>query len=129
MVMRLVPVHLAVTGGLLLLPALAVQRRAVDLGWMLIYALVLSAVTYWAYAIDKERARKNRWRLAEGRLHLLELLGGWPGAYLAQRWLRHKSSKRSYQIVFWLIVLVYQLAAVDSLRNGQLSRTLLDAIK
>jgi uncharacterized membrane protein YsdA (DUF1294 family) len=48
-----------------------------------------------------------------------------PGAYLAQRRLRHKSSKRSYQVVFWLIVLGYQLVAVDSLRDGQLIRMLL----
>jgi uncharacterized membrane protein YsdA (DUF1294 family) len=127
--MRLVLVHLTVMVGLLVLPALALQRQAVDPRWVLVYGLVLSAVTYGAYALDKQRARKNRWRLAEGRLHLLELLGGWPGAYLAQRWLRHKTSKRRYQIVFWLIVLVYQLAAVDSLRNGQLSRTWLDMTK
>ncbi|SJM91388.1 Cold-shock protein (fragment) [Crenothrix polyspora] len=44
------------------------------------------------------------WRIPEKSLHTLELLGGWPGALLAQRTLRHKNRKPSYQVVFWLIV-------------------------
>jgi uncharacterized membrane protein YsdA (DUF1294 family) len=59
----------------------------------------------------------------------LELLGGWPGAFLAQRWLRHKCSKGSYQAVFWLIVLAYQFAAFDSLQNWQLSRAALNQLE
>jgi len=45
----------------------------------------------------------------------LRMLGGWPGAFLAQRVFRHKTSKLSYQVVFWAIVLVYQLVALDYL--------------
>jgi uncharacterized membrane protein YsdA (DUF1294 family) len=117
--------NVAIAIGLLVLPTVALLRRAWDPTWIFVYALALSALTYWAYAIDKRRARDGSWRLPEVRLHLLELLGGWPGAYLAQRRLRHKSSKRSYQVVFWLIVLGYQLVAVDALRDGQLIRMLL----
>ena len=62
-------------------------------------------------------------------LHLLELLGGWPGAFLAQRRLRHKCSKGSYQFVFWLIVLGYQFAAYDSLQHWQYSRAGLNWIE
>jgi hypothetical protein len=62
----------------------------------------------------------------EARLHLLELLGGWPGAFLAQRRLRHKCSKHSYQVVFWLIVLAYQFAAFDSFHDWQFARPALN---
>ena len=48
-------------------------------------------------------------------LHLLGLFGGWPGAYLGQRWFRHKSSKISFQVLFWLIVGLYQTVALDAL--------------
>jgi uncharacterized membrane protein YsdA (DUF1294 family) len=117
--------NVAIAIGLLVLPVVALQQSAWDPTWIFVYALVLSALTYWAYAIDKRRAREGRWRLPEVQLHLLELLGGWPGAYLAQRTLRHKISKRSYQVVFWLIVLGYQLVAVHSLQDRQLFRMLL----
>jgi hypothetical protein len=48
-------------------------------------------------------------------LHLLELIGRRSGAFLAQRRLRHKCSKVSYQVVFWLIAMACQFAAYDSL--------------
>ena len=40
-------------------------------------------------------------------LHGLEAAGGWPGALVAQRVFRHKTRKRSFQIIFWLIVLAH----------------------
>ncbi len=84
--------------------------------------LMVSAVTYRMYAKDKQRAVAKAWRVTEGSLHLGELLGGWPGAFLAQRRLRHKCSKPSYQGVFWLIVALYQIAAVDVILHHRLSR-------
>lgn len=88
--------------------------------------MALSGWTYWIYALDKRRAEEGLWRVPEVNLHLLELLGGWPGAFLAQRRLRHKCSKVSYQFVFWIIVLGHQFAAYDSLRDWQHSRATLN---
>ena len=116
-------VSLLVLVGLLVLPGLAVLRRSLD--WAGLYGLVLSALTYWVYAHDKRQAQAGEWRVSEAQLHLLELLGGWPGAWLAQRWLRHKCAKAGYQVVFWLIVLGWQFAAFDSLRDWQHSRAAL----
>ncbi|MDZ4754669.1 MAG: DUF1294 domain-containing protein [Phycisphaerae bacterium] len=65
--------------------------------------LAMSLATLATYAWDKRRASRNGARVAEATLHLLEMLGGWPGALVAQHWLRHKVAKRSYQIRFWLI--------------------------
>ncbi|MBL1376176.1 DUF1294 domain-containing protein [Zobellella sp. CGMCC 1.18722] len=56
------------------------------------------------YGLDKQAARQNLWRTRESTLHLLALAGGWPGALVAQRRLRHKSRKASFQLVFWLSV-------------------------
>lgn len=39
---------------------------------------------------------------------MFELLGGWPGALIAQQKFRHKTRKVSFQVVFWAIVLVHQ---------------------
>lgn len=122
---RITVLNALVLVGLLVLPAVALERRGVNWWWAGGYALLLSALTYGAYAADKRRAREKVWRLSEGRLHFLELLGGWPGAFLAQRWLRHKCSKAGFQFVFWLIVLAYQFAAYDSLHNWQHSRAAL----
>jgi uncharacterized membrane protein YsdA (DUF1294 family)/cold shock CspA family protein len=65
-----------------------------------------SVIAFVAYAIDKTAAQKDRWRTQESTLHLLALIGGWPGAYLAQKALRHKSKKRDFQTVFWATVIL-----------------------
>lgn len=59
-----------------------------------------------AYAIDKSAARHGNWRTPEATLLLLGLAGGWPGALLAQQWLRHKTSKTSFQWKFHLTVVL-----------------------
>ena len=46
-------------------------------------------------------------RVRETRLHLLEVFGGWPGAVIAQRGIRHKSVKRSYRRVFFSLVTLH----------------------
>ncbi|MEQ8771010.1 MAG: DUF1294 domain-containing protein [Phycisphaerales bacterium] len=71
-----------------------------------VYALV-SGVTFIAYALDKHAAGRGARRTPERTLHLMELAGGWPGAFLAQRTLRHKTRKTSYQVVFWAIVVLH----------------------
>jgi uncharacterized membrane protein YsdA (DUF1294 family)/cold shock CspA family protein len=68
--------------------------------------LAASAITFIAYAFDKAAAKSGRWRTRESTLQLLALACGWPGALLAQRALRHKSRKLSFQIVFWLTVIL-----------------------
>ena len=116
---------LVILAALLALPVAVLVRLGLQARWAGGYALVINLLTYWAYASDKRRAQENAWRLSEARLHLLELLGGWPAAFVAQRRLRHKCSKAGFQIVFWLIVLAWQFASFDSLQQGRYSRATL----
>jgi uncharacterized membrane protein YsdA (DUF1294 family) len=71
-----------------------------------VYAL-MSAIAFSLYWIDKQRAGRREWRISEATLHGSELLGGWPGAWLAQRVFRHKWQKRSYMVVYWAIVALH----------------------
>lgn len=65
---------------------------------------LLSALTWLVYQKDKRAAGAGRCRTPESALQLLALLGGWPGAWLAQKHVRHKSSKPSFQLTFWVMV-------------------------
>lgn len=64
-----------------------------------------SFVQYWH---DKGRARQGGWRTPESTLQVTALLGGWPGALLAQQVFRHKTRKLAFQLPFWLLVLAHQ---------------------
>ncbi|OKH53092.1 DNA-binding protein [Calothrix sp. HK-06] len=73
---------------------------------LILYA-VMSLLTFGLYADDKSRAKQGKWRTPENTLHLFELAGGWFGGFIAQQTLHHKSSKSSYQAVFWTIVVIH----------------------
>lgn len=99
------PVALLFAGVFLVLVTAAVLLGSlpVEILWG---CLAASVIAFAMYAWDKSSARAGRWRTPESTLHLLAAAGGWPGALLAQRVLRHKTSKRSFQLVFWTTVLV-----------------------
>jgi uncharacterized membrane protein YsdA (DUF1294 family)/cold shock CspA family protein len=97
-------------------------------GWLLhrlpvevvfVYVL-MSGVAIFMYALDKSAAARGRRRTPENNLHAVALLGGWPGALLAQGMFRHKSSKAEFQSVFWFTVVVNVVGLVFVLRNGAL---------
>ena len=67
----------------------------------------MSVVTFIAYGIDKSSARGGRRRIPERTLHLLALMGGWPGALVAMTIFRHKRRKASFVIVVCLIAIVH----------------------
>jgi uncharacterized membrane protein YsdA (DUF1294 family) len=72
------------------------------------YFTALSVITFFTYAWDKRKAiqstRKNTRRVSERTLHTCALLGGWPGALVAQQLLRHKSQKRAFIVVLWVSI-------------------------
>jgi uncharacterized membrane protein YsdA (DUF1294 family) len=69
--------------------------------WLASFYGVASAACFIAYAIDKSAAVHQRRRISERSLLLLGLCCGWPGGWLAQQALRHKTAKTSFQIAFW----------------------------
>jgi uncharacterized membrane protein YsdA (DUF1294 family)/cold shock CspA family protein len=68
--------------------------------------LGLSILTFVLYAADKRAAQTNRWRTPENTLLLIGLVGGWPGAAVAQQVLRHKTKKLSFRNRFWFTVIL-----------------------
>lgn len=109
--------HPAAAGTVLLLTLLwlgllawGIVAGRLPLGWTLGAGLALNVVTYVAYAIDKNAAVQGHWRMAEKHLHLLSLAGGWPGAWLAQQSLRHKSQKAAFRLGYWGTVVLHNAA-------------------
>lgn len=68
--------------------------------------LAMSVACFIAYALDKSAARKGERRTPESTLLMLGLIGGWPGAVLAQQWLRHKTVKQPFRQMFWCTIAV-----------------------
>ena len=78
--------------------------------WVALIYLGISIACFLLYAEDKSKAQQGRWRVAESSMQVIALIGGWPGAIVAQQVLRHKTRKRGFQFVFWTAVVVNMAA-------------------
>jgi len=87
------------------LAALVTVLLALHFGvpWPVSYLAGINASTFACYGYDKFASRRGLSRVPERTLHLLEIAGGTPCAYLAQRVLRHKTVKGRFRAVFGLI--------------------------
>jgi uncharacterized membrane protein YsdA (DUF1294 family)/cold shock CspA family protein len=68
--------------------------------WAVLSYLAASILCFISYSVDKSAAVAGRWRTPEATLLGLGLIGGWPGALLAQQMFRHKIRKRPFMRVF-----------------------------
>lgn len=91
--------------------ALAIHALGVT-PWIAVFYSAISLATFAIYVADKNAARNGEWRTSERTLQLASLLGGWPGAVLAQQFVRHKNRKSSFQLTFWFAALVNVLVFV-----------------
>jgi uncharacterized membrane protein YsdA (DUF1294 family)/cold shock CspA family protein len=73
---------------------------------LLSYLVAINITTFLLYGYDKYIASTEKVRVPEKTLHLLAVLGGSPAGLIAQRFFRHKTLKESFQIIYWVIVLI-----------------------
>lgn len=83
--------------------ALLVGLVALDQAPLLLLApyCLFSVVGFAMYRADKLAAERGAWRIPEANLHAIALLGGWPGALVARRAFRHKTTKQPFRTIFW----------------------------
>jgi uncharacterized membrane protein YsdA (DUF1294 family)/cold shock CspA family protein len=106
---------LLLLAALCVLPVLGGLQLFLQSGfiWVLVAYPCASLISFVQYWQDKSNAQRGRWRTPENALHVVELLGGWPGAMVAQQCFRHKTRKLSYQLVVWLIIAAHQVVWID----------------
>jgi uncharacterized membrane protein YsdA (DUF1294 family) len=92
----LATLFMAILGGL-------AARGRLPVGVPVFYAAASVAAAI-AYRLDKSAAERHLWRTSETMLHVMALIGGWPGALVAQHVFRHKSRKLSFRFAFWTTV-------------------------
>lgn len=56
-----------------------------------IYMGVISVITFFAFGIDKFKAKTDRWRIPEKTLISMMLAGGFIGGFLGMEVFRHKT--------------------------------------
>lgn len=70
-----------------------------------LWLLPTAHLTWVAYLIsgaDEPAAEQGLWRTSESTLHAVALLGGWPGARVAQYVFRHKTLTQPFRSISWV---------------------------
>jgi uncharacterized membrane protein YsdA (DUF1294 family) len=79
-----------------------------------LYVFIVNMLGFFMMAIDKQKAKKGKWRIAESTIWLVSLLGGAVGTMLGMQLFRHKTKHRLFRyglpflalfdIVFYIIM-------------------------
>lgn len=77
---------------------------------LLWYLAAINIAAWAAFGIDKRRAKKGRWRIAERTLLLLAFVGGSLGAIAAMCMFRHKTRKAKFFISIPVMFVVHCVA-------------------
>ncbi len=78
---------------------------------ILIYLIAINVVTFFAYYIDKWKAKRSKWRISEATLLGMAVIGSSIGAWLGMRVWHHKTMHKKFQFGIPLIIVV-QIALV-----------------
>ncbi len=68
-----------------------------NLAYILYGLLIVNAVTFIVYGIDKWKSKRNKWRISEVTLLCLAFLGGCIGAWLGMKIWRHKTQHKKFK--------------------------------
>ena len=79
---------------------------------LILYITCINLVTFVMFAWDKYTAIKGQWRVPEKTLLMLALVGGSPGAIIAQQRLRHKTRKQPFRSRLLMIAGLHALLLV-----------------
>lgn len=76
--------------------------------------VILNVITFIMYGIDKQKAKRNKWRIPEHTLLLLAAIGGSYGAFLGMYVFHHKTRHTSFmvRVPLYIITNTIFLAAV-----------------
>lgn len=78
-----------------------------EYGFLWIYLIIINVLTFLAFALDKVKAKTNRWRTKEKTLLTLSFIGGSLGGLLGMYICHHKIRKPRFSIGVPLMLVLH----------------------
>lgn len=73
---------------------------------IILYFIIINIIGFLIMYIDKQKAKKGRWRIPEKTLFIVTALGGGIGTIAGMKVFRHKTQKVAFVIGFPLITIL-----------------------
>lgn len=84
------------------------------------YLLIINAISFLLMLIDKQKARKKKWRIPESTLFTAAALGGSLGGILGMKLFHHKTLHAKFKYGFPALFVVQVVLIGYLLLNGNL---------
>ncbi|NMC56564.1 MAG: DUF1294 domain-containing protein [Eubacteriaceae bacterium] len=85
--------------------------------YLIYYLLFINIIAFVAVFIDKQKAKKNRYRISEKALFILASIGGSIGTYISMLIFRHKTKKWYFKIGIPFIIIIQIILAYYLIKN------------
>lgn len=84
--------------------------------YFIIYLIVINLIAFFAMFLDKQKAKRGKWRIPEQTLLILAIIGGSIGAIAGMYTFRHKTKKLRFTIGF-PVILILQIILIFMIYN------------
>lgn len=74
--------------------------------FLTIYLVVINFISFILMGLDKKRAIRHQWRIAEKTLFMSAIIGGSIGSIVGMKFFRHKTKHKSFVIGTPIILLI-----------------------
>ena len=75
------------------------------------YLLIINLISFVLFFEDKQKSKKDKWRIKESTLHLVSFMGGTPGSIVAMILFHHKTKKPKF-VLITIITLLFNVFLV-----------------
>lgn len=88
-----------------------------NIKYIVIYLLIINIIAFVMFFMDKQKAKKDKWRIKESTLHIVGFMGGIIGSIAAMILFHHKTKKPKFVIITIIALLFNVFVAYEYLIN------------
>ena len=70
------------------------------------YLLAINALSFILFGMDKNKAKKGKWRISEATLLMMAVIGGSIGAWVGMRLWHHKTMHKKFKYGIPIIIIM-----------------------
>lgn len=74
--------------------------------YVIIYFVLINIISFFLFFIDKQKAKREKWRIKEKTLHISSFLGGTLGSIAAMILFHHKTKKPAFVVITVLALIL-----------------------
>lgn len=83
-----------------------------------IYLIFINFVAFFMYWLDKEKAKRKKWRIKESQLIGVAVIGGSLGALLGMILCHHKTKHKKFTVTIPVLLAIWSIIAYNYLMAG-----------